>query len=468
MPETTRTPSNRTIFIIIAVCIALFAATVLLLLFTETGRSIWIEAASESVQTALKDEWDVEEELTAELKRIRQKGEPTTLDEIIPPQIPDEKNAAILYEKAFGALDLSDEDEDMLSDLSGSFAPASAEQAPAIEDLRSIVAENREVLELLRTARNRPDSRFSIDWSKGADFRTPFLADARWCMRILLADISVALNDRDTDRAVTDIETGLRLACAVRREPIYLAHLVGYWLSKQMTRAVRCLVRDARLSEDRCRGLYRQFVEVSFAGDVSQALATNRVLSLGLFEYVREHPGALEGVYSEGSSAQGLWHEIAVKPRLNAEKLTFLRYARQQMKYVEKPYRMARDDLRQLSEAYNEQFKKRPLAASFSVAIRTQMEQRDEAKAYLGLAQVGLALEAYRNETGRLPGALEEIPEVVKWVEIPKDPFSGEDFVYRPAGDDYLFYSIGRNLQDDAGEIADRADEADIVWRVGQ
>ena len=88
---------------------------------------------------------------------------------------------------------------------------------------------------------------------------------------------------------------------------------------------------------------------------------------------------------------------------------------------------------------------------------------RDQIIARVGLAQIALALKAYKNEKGEYPESLAQLRKVIDWGELPEDPFSGEDFIYRREGEGFLSYSIGVNLKDDGRKAEKDWEEGDIV-----
>jgi hypothetical protein len=70
--------------------------------------------------------------------------------------------------------------------------------------------------------------------------------------------------------------------------------------------------------------------------------------------------------------------------------------------------------------------------------------------AIMGLLRIELAIERYRRAHSRLPASLAElVPQYLG--ELPSDAFSGRPFVYQPAGDEFVLYSVGRDAQDDGG-----------------
>lgn len=97
-------------------------------------------------------------------------------------------------------------------------------------------------------------------------------------------------------------------------------------------------------------------------------------------------------------------------------------------------------------------------------------EQVARAQARALAARLGLALSAYKQQTGSYPDDLASLaPDFID--EIPLDPFTGEPFIYRKEADGFILYSIGPNLTDDDGmhvydNKARKAVKDDISWRM--
>ena len=87
----------------------------------------------------------------------------------------------------------------------------------------------------------------------------------------------------------------------------------------------------------------------------------------------------------------------------------------------------------------------------------------DTADARLHLLRLAFAVEVYQREHGRFPAQLAELaPKHLD--EVPRDPFSGEQFHYEPGAEGFVLYSAGRNGQNDGGRgYADRG-ERDVEW----
>jgi hypothetical protein len=82
------------------------------------------------------------------------------------------------------------------------------------------------------------------------------------------------------------------------------------------------------------------------------------------------------------------------------------------------------------------------------------------------LARIGIALAAYRADHDSYPEELSALaPEYLD--EIPLDPFSDTQPVYRLESNEYTLYSLGPNFEDDGGhDYEDSEEDYDIVLRI--
>jgi hypothetical protein len=79
------------------------------------------------------------------------------------------------------------------------------------------------------------------------------------------------------------------------------------------------------------------------------------------------------------------------------------------------------------------------------------------------LLRIHYALRAFKIEEQRLPKTLGELAGR-ELKAVPKDPFSGRDFIYVPGKDRYILYSVGPNQVDDGGMVNDQdPQQGDLV-----
>ncbi|MFO7973590.1 MAG: hypothetical protein R6V12_03045 [Candidatus Hydrogenedentota bacterium] len=83
-------------------------------------------------------------------------------------------------------------------------------------------------------------------------------------------------------------------------------------------------------------------------------------------------------------------------------------------------------------------------------------------EACVDLMRLGLLLESSYSESGTYPETLDVLAPEFGGV-VPLDPFSGNPYVYHPADDTFVLYSIGRNREDNGG--LHNFMRGDMVWR---
>jgi hypothetical protein len=91
------------------------------------------------------------------------------------------------------------------------------------------------------------------------------------------------------------------------------------------------------------------------------------------------------------------------------------------------------------------------LVSLLTPALGAVIHAEERGYVYSDMSQIALALGAYRSDHGNYPDRLADLaPKYL--AEVPKDGFSGADFVYHREGNGYLLYSVGRNGKDDGGK----------------
>jgi len=68
----------------------------------------------------------------------------------------------------------------------------------------------------------------------------------------------------------------------------------------------------------------------------------------------------------------------------------------------------------------------------------------------------------HKARTGQFPDSLGELKGTTT-AQARKDPFSGKDFVYRAEGQDFVLYSVGKDMNDNGGKLSGGAGNSDLV-----
>ena len=80
------------------------------------------------------------------------------------------------------------------------------------------------------------------------------------------------------------------------------------------------------------------------------------------------------------------------------------------------------------------------------------VRQYGSAMAMVRCTRTAVAVERFRRVNGRVPASLDElVPEFMQ--EVPMDPFSGKELLYKLDNDSYTIYSVNENMKDDNGDI---------------
>ena len=100
------------------------------------------------------------------------------------------------------------------------------------------------------------------------------------------------------------------------------------------------------------------------------------------------------------------------------------------------------------------------LAANFDRAIERSYELRTEAKALVSI----IALLRHKNDKAYYPENLQELVTTAYLGELPMDPWSDKPLVYSKTDEGFILYSVGRNFEDDGGELVRDYDGRVGMW----
>jgi len=142
-------------------------------------------------------------------------------------------------------------------------------------------------------------------------------------------------------------------------------------------------------------------------------------------------------------------------PIIKKEAIAYLNFEMKRLKYLKKPYYEIYDKLK-LKGMNTKQ-----LVSYFyyKSVICSYLEVLARMKAVNVLHKTFLALKIYKKENGSYPANLAElVPGILP--ELPKDPFSGKSLIYdrqddgfgyETDGNGFMLYSVGNNMKDDGG-----------------
>ncbi len=395
-------------------------------------------------------------ELEAKLAELKAQGMPLTMAEAAPKDVPDEQNAAVLYQKVLGEFSsaghmperrhigaITEEEHHLILD----YIKTGRAERRQVREILSRPAVKRD-LQIIRQASQRPYSVLPINWEDGAGALFPHFASLRSAAQMLRIQALVSAEAGHLDEALDWCQVTLRMSEQAASEPIVIAQLIAIALQAITLDAVERIISEQQLEPGVANDFADHLSRIDPRKAFTKGMIGERALALGSFE-------------------------TTLRPRTwplwKLEKLTYIDYFATVIEASKLPYL---DALPQL-EAAAEDLQKLPfyqgsLTKILAPVFSRLIHKRGRAEVNIGLCRVVLALKAYKYEHGAYPQSLGQLQETLDW-ELPEDPFSGKGFVYQREGEGFKLYSLGPDLDDDGGvpdrdEQGKRRDDADIVW----
>ncbi|MCM8769503.1 MAG: hypothetical protein NC911_07550 [Candidatus Omnitrophica bacterium] len=416
----------------------------------------------------------LDEELAAEIARIKTLGEPITLEELVPKPLPKEENAAFVYRQAFSLK------EELKKKYAKTWKNLPYEgtmlwqELPGIEKdkIVALLLDQQDFQTLYALIEKAVEMKCQFlaqaDYEKAAARLLPHLNEMRSLVRLVAARMTAYDYRGKPVKSLENSLVGLKLSQAFSREPLLVTSLVRMAMDEViLNRLEECWISAP---QELIRSLQNLIGEKRKENLIYQGLLGERVL-YGLKEIERQaicspregarNPG-IEAIFPNPltpEEARNFWKR---------QQLIYFRFMSLCLEMAKNPYWIIRDKLNQtFSEINNLPDLKGVITKQLLSPLKRAFLTEASYKARLGLASLALACCLYRLKSGNYPLSLEELaPEFFS--ELPLDPFTGQKYHYRVTELGFLIYSVGQDGQDDGGQKGKPGQEekGDIVWEV--
>ena len=394
-----------------------------------------------------------ERRLEAQVARLRDEGEPMTLEQLALPVVPDAANASLDYQAAGKSIDTS--------------APAfhkwsSAErghfQFPLTDDERAtfnaIVGANAAAMKLVMAARDKQAGQWGDKFTKPYFTSTLDFTSSRNLAELLNAAAYTAhAAGRDHD-AVEHVHDLLRLANASMNRPTLIAHLVAVGISALGADTASAIAVDLHAPRPQVEALLRQLQEERAIFDSRRlALRSERIFELeACYNFVDGvlSPNAIATPPNTGQRLVG----YAIKPLAMDDGRQAMIYVQDVLKATEAPDWPTAQ--RQMPTAFMKEVEASPIRHMMARLTMPALD-RVALSSYLAIAKrrlgaTALAVRLYAlDHDGQLPRTLEAL--VPRYLPaVPIDPLSGQAIRYINEAKNPRIYSVGRDGVDDGGK----------------
>ncbi len=300
-------------------------------------------------------------------------------------------------------------------------------------------------------------------------------------VRLVVGRAMLSAEQGQVDEAMVWFAIALRLVRHLSDHPSLLAQLYQYTLQTFVTTKMQRALDPLPVPSAAASETIQVIQNTALNPPLMRALSHEVDFTLELFQMVNTDPWSARGLMRKRAE---LLHpkEITNSPgHIYLSKLGRPLRLRDQYFYLEvmerarpllaRPFREVREELQALGmEVENARIARwfGAMTPGLTRGVFTVSMKRDAAQAELTLAVVALALKGFKYEKGRYPKNLYELEQAVAW-SVPRDPFTGQRFMYRPRGEGFLLYSLGPDLDNDQGKDTNilmytSLEDGDISW----
>jgi hypothetical protein len=430
---------------------------------------------------------------------LRAKGEPLTIDELVPKPIPDEMNFAAvpIFAEVQKELDRNKWRISQIPRING----ASQGSSPLVNAARSmdpkfngsqqdaahlILARMetwKPLLDEVREAAQRPGTDWKFDYTDPLHMRVAYGPALLDICKVLVCDAEAHLELGDSTAALADFDLILNLSERAATPPILIGHLIRRSLIMVDTGVVKFGIERHAWTEPQLEMIQHALGHIALKPELIEAYRFERAAFNDIIsKYSREAFASL--VATAGSDA----HEQLMAPPIlwalrpsgwtNEDQCAFSEGMQSLIQNVAAPIPDSR--LKSNRAAGGIQTMLRILRTPFTAlglpSTASSLNGTVYTQTFVDEARTACAIERYRLAHGTLPPDLNALcPEFLS--AVPLDPMSGQSLHYKPGpGDSYILYSVGWNQKDDGGSELSLehkkgptppSEALDWLWKIG-
>ncbi|MDO8683129.1 MAG: hypothetical protein Q7N50_06575 [Armatimonadota bacterium] len=412
-------------------------------------------------------------------EQIRKSGDPVSPSDLMLKPVPDSENAAVIYQRAFRLFGrphglYSSPIDEYISVREPRISWAKVEPV-----MRKSVQDAAPIYPLIREALARPKCVFPVNWSEGPMASFLHVGKLSEMGRLQLAKAILEARDGNTDAAIDDICITLQLSDALKDEPRLISQLIRYRLIQMVSVSLEDISNIHPLTPRQAKIMRDEMNRIELQPGFMAAMKGERTIIVWFYDAVRKDWSMFEALTTIPNNgpeyvpeslrkAGNIIMTYLCRPFIYKGEMISMDFWEEQIRLVALPYPEL-DKQKSRLDPWLETPKYAIVTRLFFNACISSAASKESANARLGLAQVAMALQAYKAEAGAYPASLAELKSKIDWA-LPEDPFTGKPLIYNRVGKGFKLYSFGMNMKDDGGVPLDNMVKSrlqgkdDIVW----
>ena len=336
------------------------------------------------------------------------------------------------------------------------------------------------ILHEITEASRRRYCRFPIRYEDNFDVFLPHLNYMYALARAYRLRALVRLSIGQSDAALEDVQTILRLADKLNGEPVLMSFLVRVAMLDITREPIWEALAAHRWNESQLAALQAQLEKVDQCASLAKMLQGERLCAYSMALWLHNHPTGLSALLTSSSpmdfpsDERGTWLDWVIpsgwidQNQLNIDRF----YTETLLPALDWEHRRIRPEKMEQVEGVIETMRATPYRALCKDLLPPIMAVAKKAalsQTRVDEAVVACALDRYWLAHGEFPENLEAItPQFI--AKLPHDVINGVPLHYRRTADgQYVLYSVGWNETDDGGQIAMNGvyqdfNQGDWVW----
>jgi hypothetical protein len=409
-------------------------------------------------------------DLEAEVQKIRAAAEPVTFAQLADmfPKPSEDQDAAPYY----GAAILLQKKLNQVSDaLAKCYKFAEDRQAELPADLaasiQDLLAQNGLALEMIDRGSALPACYFDIGLENGIGAVLPRLSKARGLAKLTCLRTTFLATQEESDRAAESAISALRMTRMFDAQRIVIAHLVKVACLALTAADVPVILEHGSPSRTSLERLQAALLEDEQTIDLKQVWLAERVYSLEVMRSLISDRRELTVDTGNRASMPEAWPaSFKSGPFIRRMAAGVLRRYAEYIAVAEKDWPEALAAARWMESTQPHSWlSPNTLADVLGPSLSKMVLLTARSVADLRCARVAVLVDLYRLDTGHLPETLADVASALD-MQLPSDPFTGNDLIYRKTADGYMVYSLGEPRQDQGGPSRKRDEIGNRGYRI--